>query len=82
MDVNVSYVSLFLRLTSIFNGLPYELGRDSPVSEAHISLFGKQYRVTGEYQIEELNLIHLQTENRLGTLEALLTFSTHIPLHE
>ena len=37
------------------------------------SLFGKQYWVIGEYQIEVLNLIHMQT-NRLGTLEVLFTF--------
>ena len=37
-------------------------------------LFGKQHWVKGGHQIEVLNLIHKQTDNRLGTLEVQFTF--------
>ena len=47
-----------------------------------LSLFiWEQHRVTGEFQIEVLNLIFRQTENRLGTLEVLFRHSPTVLLH-
>ena len=47
------------------------------ISQSLTGPTGVIYRVSGEFQIEVLNLILMQTENRLGKLEVLFTFSVH-----